>query len=255
MDAFTLSLPAFLQDVTLQVRLRGARQAVRISNNLAKIPLDLDIELRGTVEHPVLLGRVSATAGTFTFLHTPFQVTAGSIDFLDPKRTRAGVDLKARTTVRDYAIDLTLTGTTERFTLELASDPPLSEADILSVLTVGHTTEEVTVAGGGTVATSEAAALLVDEFIEERAQRWIGIDRLEVSSVVDRSGVDLGPQLTIGKELIKDKLLVLISWPLDPTMEAPVRLEYGLNRYISLIGERDETGRLGGDLKFRFDFR
>ena len=252
-EALELSVPPFLQDVTLQVRLRG-RQAIWINNNLANIPLELDLDVRGTIEHPVLLGRISTTSGTFNFLQTPFQVSSGSIDFLDPRQTRAVTDLKAHTAVREYTVDLSLIGTEERVTLELTSDPPLSEADIFSLLTVGRTTDEVATAGAGQVATSGAAALLVDEFFEEGAQQ-IGIDRLQVDSAVDRSGTVLGPQLTIGKRWMDNRLLVLVSWPLDPTVEAPVRLEYDINRYMSLVGERDESGRFGGDLKFRFEFR
>ncbi|MBI3621356.1 MAG: translocation/assembly module TamB domain-containing protein [Nitrospirae bacterium] len=252
-NAVTLSLPSFLNTVALQVHLSG-REAIWIRNNIATLPLDIDLEARGTVEHPVIIGRIFTTGGTFTFLHTPFQVSQGSIDFLDPKQTRPALDLKASAKVRDYVIDLALTGTPERIGLELSSDPALSQADILSVMTVGRTSEEVGTVGAGAVATNEAAALLVSELLEEPAQQ-IGIDRFQIDSVVDQSGLTVGPQLTIGKQFLDNRLLFLYSQPLDPTTVPVYKLEYEINRHMSLVGEGDDTGRFGGDVKFRFEFR
>jgi len=252
-DTVKLSLPSFLNNVALQLHLWG-HQAIWIRNNIATLPLDIDLEARGTVEHPIIVGHVLTTGGTFTFLHTPFQVSQGSIDFFDPKQTRPVIDLKANATVRNYRIDLALTGTPERVQLDLSSDPVLSQADILSVMTVGRTSEEVSTAGAGTVATSEAASLLVGELIEEPAQQF-GIDRVQIESAVDRSGLPVGSQLTIGKSLLDNRLLFLYAYPLNPTSLPAYKLEYEVNRHISLIADGDDTGRVGGDIKFRFDFR
>jgi TamB, inner membrane protein subunit of TAM complex len=253
-DAVKLSLPSFLDNVALQLHLWG-HHAIWIRNNIATLPLDIDLEARGTVEHPIIVGHVLTTGGTFTFLHTPFQVSQGSIDFLDPKQTRPVIDLKANATVRSYRIDLALSGTPERVQLDLSSDPVLSQADILSVMTVGRTSEEVSTAGTGTVATSEAASLLLGELIEEPAQQYVGIDRVMIESAVDRSGLLVGSQLTIGKSLLDNRLLFLYSYPLNPTTLPAYKLEYEVNRHISLIADGDESGRAGGDIKFRFDFR
>jgi len=37
--------------------------------------------------------------------------------------------------------------------------------------------------------------------------------------------------------------------------EQVIRVEYKLGKNVSLIGVRDEQGQVGGDLKFRFEFR
>jgi translocation and assembly module TamB len=253
-DTVKLSLPSFLNNVALQLHLWG-HQAIWIRNNIATLPLDIDLEARGTVEHPIIVGHILTTGGTFTFLHTPFQVSQGSIDFLDPKQTRPVIDLKANATVRNYRIDLALTGTPERVQLDLSSDPVLSQSDILSVMTVGRTSEEVSAAGTGTVATSEAASLLLGELIEEPAQQYVGIDRVQIESAVDRSGLPVGSQLTLGKSLFDNRLLFLYAYPLNPTSLPAYKLEYEVNRHISLLADGDDSGRVGGDIKFRFDFR
>ena len=252
-SSVTLSLPAFLNSLALQVHLWG-HQSIWIRNNIATVPLDIDLEARGTVEHPIIVGRIFTTGGTFMFQHLPFQVSQGSIDFLDPKQTRAAIDLKASTKIREYEIDLALSGRADRLDLELSSDPVLSQADILSVLTVGRTSEEVSTAGAGSVATSEAASLLVNELLEEPVQQ-IGVDYFQIDTAINRSGQVVGPQLTVGKSLLDRHLLLLVSHPLDPTTPQSYRLEYEFNRHMSVVGDGDDSGSVGGDLKFRFDFR
>ncbi|MBS1126299.1 MAG: hypothetical protein H6Q93_288, partial [Nitrospirae bacterium] len=37
--------------------------------------------------------------------------------------------------------------------------------------------------------------------------------------------------------------------------EQIIKLEYFMNKNISLVGERDERGITGGDIRFRFEFK
>jgi hypothetical protein len=39
------------------------------------------------------------------------------------------------------------------------------------------------------------------------------------------------------------------------TEEQIIKLEYFLSRRISLVGLRDERGIVGGDVRFRFEFK
>ena len=64
-----------------------------------------------------------------------------------------------------------------------------------------------------------------------------------------------GPRLTVQKRLMEDRLSVTYISAVDPAEEEVIKLEYRIDRGISLIGERDESGRLGGDIKSRLEFR
>jgi autotransporter translocation and assembly factor TamB len=55
--------------------------------------------------------------------------------------------------------------------------------------------------------------------------------------------------------LIGDKLFVTYSNPIGSTEEQIIKLEYLLEKNVSLVGVRDERGSLGGDIKFRFEFK
>ena len=51
-----------------------------------------------------------------------------------------------------------------------------------------------------------------------------------------------------------DRLYVTYTTGLT-TVEELIKLEYLLSRNVFLVGERDELGRMSGDIKFRFEFK
>ena len=61
--------------------------------------------------------------------------------------------------------------------------------------------------------------------------------------------------MTVSKKLIGDKLFVTYSSAVGSTEEQIINLKYNLGKNVSLIGARDEKGSLGGDIKFRFEFK
>ena len=79
-------------------------------------------------------------------------------------------------------LTLTLQAPFDNFNLTLISDPPLSETDILALLTLGKTTEEL----AGTermIGTTEAASFAtgqVQDIIEEHVAEIMGFERFQV---------------------------------------------------------------------------
>jgi translocation and assembly module TamB len=240
----------------LNIHITG-KENIWIDNNLAKFPLIVDLYLRGTLNRPLLLGRVEAREGTFFFRRNTFKITNGSIDFINPERTQPIFDVKAKTTVRNYQIDLNLSGSLDSFRLALTSDPPLSETDILALLVVGKTAEEVAAAQKG-VGTTEVVSIAtgdVQDIFEQRIEELTGIDRFQVDPYYSGTKTAGGPRLTVSKKLLNDDLVVTYSVTLDPSEEQTILMEYLLSQNIFLEGRRDELGRLLGNIKFRFEFR
>ena len=266
----TLSLPTqpsidvpFGQTTRLNVHLYG-KENIWVDNNVAKIPIQLDVFLRGTLARPLLFGRVDVSRGTVRFRTNEFTINSASVDFFNPERIDPQFSFKATTQVKasatpnaitltTYTVDLGLTGNLDRFDLSLSSTPSLSEPDILALLTVGRTTEDMQSGGrlGG-----EAASFVVSEFLEESVQGVTGgaIDQFQVGTYTDPTRGSTGQELTLGKRLMEDRLIVTYKTTLDPSQEQLVRMEYLLSRNVSLVGERDRIGRIGGDIKFRFEF-
>lgn len=240
-------------DISLNIHFYG-KEGLWINNNIAKIPLELDLYLRGSVNRPVLLGRIEANDGSVFFRGNEYKVRSGTIDFLDPHATKPQFDIKINTKVRTYQIDTSLTGTLDHFDLKLSSNPPLNETDILALLTLGRTSTEITQTQKD-IGKEAAASLLVEEFIEEKVQKLTGIDRFQVDPYYSGIKSSSGPRFTVGKKLLDDRMSVTYATTLDPSVEDLIQVEYRLDKNISLIGNRDEKGFLGGDIRFRFEFK
>ncbi|MEK7871604.1 MAG: translocation/assembly module TamB domain-containing protein, partial [Nitrospirota bacterium] len=240
-------------DVSLNIHFYG-KDGIWINNNIAKIPLELDLYLKGSVNRPVLLGRIDTNDGSVFFRGNEFKVKSGTVDFLDPKATKPQFDFKINTKVRTYKIDTSLTGTLDRFDLQLSSNPPLSETDILALLTVGRTSTELTQTQKN-VGQEAAASLLVEELVQEKVQGITGVDRFQVAPYYSGVNSSSGPKFTVEKKLLDDRMSVTYASTLDPSVEELIQVEYKLGGNISLIGSRDEKGLLGGDIRFRFEFK
>lgn len=249
----------FLGETKLNIHF-GGKDNIWINNNVAKLPLEIDLFLKGTYDHPLLFGHVEARNGEVYFRNNVFKVQSGALDFINPNRIIPILDLKAQTTVRNYQVEMSLAGKLDKdrpLGLELVSDPPLSETDILALLTVGKTAEELATQPGQ--ATEEAisvpTSVLFDEFVEDKVKELTGIDRFQVDPYATSTKAAAGPRLTVQKRLLDDQLTVTYISAIDPSEEDVIKMEYQLGRNVSIIGERDDLGRVGGDIKFRLEFR
>lgn len=246
-----------LRNISFNIHVEG-KDNLWINNNLAKISLEVDLLLKGTPVRPILLGRLHTKGGTFSFRRNDFKVTSGTVDFINPDRIRPILDVQAVTRVRNYTIDMNLIGPVDKFDLILSSNPSLrDENDILCLLTfrkpcrdVAETSKEIGAA--------EASALLsagIQNIITDKVEQATGIDRIQVDPYYSSSGSGSSPMVTVSKRLLEDKLYVTYATTFNPSEEQLIQMEYVLSKNISLIGNRDEVGRLGGDLKFHFEFR
>ncbi len=246
----------WIGETQLNVRFSGKENIV-FESNLAKIPLDIDMLFRGTVNQPQVLGRIEARKGEVYFRRNVFRILYASADFTDPSRINPILDVQAETKVREYRIRLGVSGTADRAVVTFVSDPPLSDSNILSLLALGRTGEELK----GTeqeLGFGEAASLATGKFqdiLESKARSLTGLDRFQVDPYLSKSDVAV-PRVTVGKEVMQDRLYMTYSSNVGAAMpEQDFRIEYILNRNISLVGEYDEMGQVGADLKFRFEFR
>lgn len=228
-----------------------------IDNNLAKIPVSVDLYLRGTVNRPQLLGRLEATKGTVFMRGADYNITSAIVELSDPNRINPFFNITATTEVRDYRITMNLTGTPERFSANLHSDPPLKDIDVIGLLAVGRTGAEAKGEGGG-VAAGEAMSFItgqVQNVLEDRVKRIVGFDRFQIDPYAGGAQSSGGARVTVGKRLLSDRLLVTYTAIMGSTDESVLTVEYKLAKDVSLVGNKDEKGRVKADLRYRFEFR
>ena len=152
---------------------------------------------------------------------------------------------------------MNLSGSLDRIKVTMASDPPLKDSDIISLLTLGRTSESI--AGKeGAITTGEATSFVtgqIQDAVESRVKMITGFDRFQIDPYVTSTGTSSGPRLTIGKSLFSDKLLFTYSSNLGTSEDQFMQLEYIFNKSWSAVAERDEFGHVGADLQYRFEFK
>jgi len=245
-----------LEKTVLNVKMYGSEN-ITVDNNIARALLKVDMVLRGTVGQPLLFGRLESKEGKVYFRNHEFRILSASADFADPNRINPVIEIAAQSVVKGYNVRLHLEGQLQRFNLSLISDPPLEETDILSLLTVGQIGKQTKGLEGG-IGAGEAAAFLtgkVQDVFEERIKSITGIDRVQVDPYVSKATGTVGPRLTASKRLMGDKLFVTYSSAVGSTEEQVLKLEYLLDKNVSIVGVKDEKGSVGGDIKFRFEFK
>jgi translocation and assembly module TamB len=245
-----------IDDLVLSVRLYG-EDNITIDNNVARANLKIDTVLRGTMGEPLLLGRVEATEGKVYFRNSEFDIVRATADFSDTTRKEPYIDIVAQTTVKGYQVWLTLEGRPEQLDMTLLSDPELEDEEILALLTVGEFGERLRGLEGG-IGAAEASSALTGQFqdvVEERLRDLTGITRFTIDPYVSRRTGSITPRVTVSKRLGSENLFVTYSSSMSTAEEQEIKLEYVVNRNVSLLGGQDDLGTLGGDVRFRFFFK
>lgn len=253
-----VEIPTYL-NAKLNIKITGPvspeAQAIVIDNNIARLTLRVALLLKGTLKKPVLMGRVEAIEGIVYFRNNELRLIKAVADFTDPERIDPYLRIKAETFSKGYRINMLFEGHMRRFNLTLSSEPPLDEVDIIALLAVGETGTALKGYGGG-IGAAEASSFItgqLQETIEQRARLYTGIDRVQISPYVSKTG-EIGPRVTVGKK-IGERLSILYSSAVGSKESDVVRIEYELSNRVSIVGEKDERGSMGGDIKFRFHFR
>lgn len=117
-----------------------ARNVPFVDNKEASARVDgsATINVTGTIDHPIIQGRVEATRGQWVFAGNRYKLLDGSIEFLDALNQDPFFDLTAETDVHQqgqrYRVTLGFTGTKGKFQTRFSSEPWLSQYQILSML-------------------------------------------------------------------------------------------------------------------------
>jgi hypothetical protein len=249
----------------LRVRAPGT---VRIDNNLASLAASADLAIQGTTRAPVVTGRAEIERGRLYFQGRTYVIQRGALDFVNPRRLDPLFDIEAETRIRSYNVTLRVSGTLERVTPTLTSDPPLSSLQILALLAgqdeseVANLTQAEARANQGYLAAAGAATLAAGRIsesmgLEREAERLFGLNRFSIDpSLLRGAGNTATARVTVGKRITPD-LNVLYSQYLGGTEERILALEYTLTDRFSLLLTRTDpgTGKTGVERGWAFDVR
>ena len=87
-----------------------------------------------------------------------------------------------------------------------------------------------------------------------RLRRLFGISQIKIDPNVYGPGVGTGPRVTVEEQVTRDFSLTY-STNTAGAQQRIIHLEYDLSDKVSLIGERDQNGVLGVEVRFRRRFK
>jgi translocation and assembly module TamB len=253
----------FLRNLQFDVEALSAPDA-RMEWPGAQLQADANLRVRGTWEHPILLGHIHILSGDLNFAGNRYRVTRGDLNFANPFRLDPVLNVEATTTIEQYEITLNFNGPASKLTLAYRSDPPLPANDIVTLLALGQTTSEATARSGGTTqsGTSGASAILSEAISSQlggRLERLFGITRFRVDPGLTGVGStgseqNAAARVTVEQQIARNLTITYVS-NVSSTQYQVIQVEYNVDRNVSIVGLRDQNGTFGIDVKIKKRFQ
>jgi autotransporter translocation and assembly factor TamB len=274
--------PSLFDAVSLDVRLRVPDNLVLRGKKLrpggptGATLGDMNLTVGGDIQarkqsggRVVLLGRVETVRGTYEFQGRRFDLERGGVlRFLGEPDINPALDITATRLIPNTGVEVRVrvTGTAKAPQLQLSSNPPLEESDILALIVFNRPVNELgtgerasLAATAGGIATGFLAAPLGDSI-----GRALDLDLFEITTTTEEG--DLGAGLTVGQQ-IGDRAFVKLRQQFGERNVTEFLLEYRLTDFLRLqtnaapetsgsanrIGQR-RIERAGADLIFFFSY-
>jgi autotransporter translocation and assembly factor TamB len=234
---------------------------IRIRNNLADAIARGEFRIVGDTTRVIVLGSFDVVEGTVEFSGNKYELKRATVDFQDPRRNNPRLDWRAETKKGNVIVTVTVTGTLDKYEVDLFSDPPLGKSDIVALLSLGVTTQAL--AGQeGAVGSAAAASIALGPYkggVEERIRGVVGLDRFAIEPVFSSTTKTFEPKFIVGKSF-GDRASVSTATSVGASADSTATAEYKLRENIFLQGSwqsatTTQEGDLGADLKFRYRYR
>jgi translocation and assembly module TamB len=220
---------------------------LNFQNAYAKLAGNVDLHLRGTVASPSLLGRVSITEGSAIIAGTRYELQRGDIYFTNPVRIEPTIDLSATAHVEDYDITLGLRGTPDKLSVTYHSDPPLPESDVVALLALGRTESQQRIYTQQQVqsmtnpTTDSLLGGALNASVSSRVQKLFGAGSVKVDPNYIGALGNSTSRIIVEEQLGRNVTLTYAT-DVDTTGQQLIQAEVAINRHVSLLVARDESG-------------
>jgi translocation and assembly module TamB len=237
---------AATRHVRLDVHIASSPQ-LNFQNAFAKLAGNVDLRLRGTAATPSLLGKIAITEGSARIAGTSYDLQRGDISFNNPVRIEPSIDLNATARVEDYDITLGLHGTSTKMNVSYRSDPPLPEADVVALLALGRTENQqrlYTQQQQQQHANLTTDALLggaLNATVSSRVQKLFGAASVKVDPNYMGQLGNVTSRVIVQEQLGRN-LTLTYATNVNTTSQQLLQAEVAINRHISLMVARDESG-------------
>ncbi|MGB6191926.1 MAG: translocation/assembly module TamB domain-containing protein, partial [Terracidiphilus sp.] len=238
----------FAQNVALNIAAYSTNNINLVSRTLS-VDGSANLQVRGTLADPVLLGRVLLNNGDIILGGKRFLLQGGTIQFINPSETTPVVNVTVTTTIQQYDIHLRFNGPSDQLKTQYTSDPALPPADIINLLAFGETTEAS--AQSPTTANQAAQSLLASQVssqVTSRVSRIAGISQLSINPVLANSSSQGSPGANITvQQRVTSNLFVTFSANVGTQQTQTIQGQYQLTPRVAISVTSDPNGGFAFD--------
>jgi translocation and assembly module TamB len=243
----------FSQNVNLNLAMHSTNNVNLVSRSLS-VNGSANLQVRGTLADPVILGRINLNSGDMILNNDRFSLTGGTIQFVNPSETEPVVNIGVTTSIQQYNISMRFNGPTTQMQTQYSSDPALPQADILNLLAFGQTSGAAAGEAAGnspsTPVTQQAESIVASQVssqITSRISKVAGISQLSISPVLGNTNSQgAGANITI-QQRVTGNLFVTFSTNTATTQSQVIQGQYQISPRVALSATRDPNGGFAVD--------
>ena len=233
----------FTQNLALNLAVHSSNNVNLVSRTLS-VGGSANLQVRGTVADPVILGRANLTGGDIILNGNRFVLTGGTVQFVNPSVTQPVANLTLTTSIQQYNISLRFEGPVDQLRTQYSSDPALPSADIIHLLAFGQTTEAS--AANATPANQAAETLVANQVssqVTSRISKVAGISQLSINPVLAGSNAQgpAGANITV-QQRVTGNLFVTFSTNVQTTQGQTIQGQYQVSPRVAVSATRDPNG-------------
>ena len=234
----------------------------------ANIEVEGKLEINKELKEPyIVTGNIDVVRGDYQFMGKLFVIESGTVSFKGKEIINPFIDVRALYEISSIEVYINITGTAEKPKIQLSSDPPLDENEIVSYLVFGTSSD--TLGTDDRVAFQEKAgeflgAMAVDE-IRDMFGDQFAVDVITIKggqTGFGETGLEVGKYVTedlyVGYERYSYERFFYERYFFSPGIQSSIVtanravIEYRIFDFLSVESEiGDETG---ADLFFNFDY-
>jgi outer membrane protein assembly complex protein YaeT len=234
--------------------------SIVIDNNMADLELLGNIRITGTMDNPILSGRVTNRyTGELKFAEHTYQIEKAVIDFLGTEEFDPYLDIVAHTKLKhrydELEVKLTLFGPLSNINYSLSSSPPRSQEELASLLITGRSFEEIK---------SETANIIGNQMllyfsspiaspIAQQLEKLLKIEEVRIEPINIASEEDPGARFTFSKQ-VSEGVELTYSIDVSNSQNQTWILDYNLNRNLAIRSFRKDDGSYGSSFRHRIIF-
>jgi len=229
-----------------------ADETIELRNPSIRLVGSTSLDISGTVNRPGLVGKLQFEEGGEVTLQTlRYEIERATLTFSDPQAIEPFIDIQARTFVQNYDITLRLTGTPQRLTPSVSSNPPLPEDEIYGLMAVGYRSDAATAGAMGIGLASSILSQQLTAELDRRAGLTLPVDQVRVDPFAETSTGEPGAaRVTVVKQL-NPAWTVTVQSNLSGEREEVIVSRWYIAPGIFFEASRDLDGTYGVDLKLR----